>query len=154
MDASGKELTARDLWQLLDREYRLGSIAAPKHRVLAETDDAGVRTVTMAARIDGPTGSVAIDGAGTGPIDAFVNGFNAVTGQSIRVLDYHEHAVGAGANAQAVAYLELRIDERQTLFGVGMDGDILTASLKAILSGIARARAVQTGQDRFEKAGG
>ena len=69
---------------LLDREYRLGSIAAPKHRVLAETDDAGVRTVTMAARIDGPTGSVAIDGAGTGPIDAFVNGFNAVTGQSIR----------------------------------------------------------------------
>ncbi len=154
MDASGKELTARDLWQLLDREYRLGSIAAPKHRVLAETDDAGVRTVTMAARIDGPTGSVAIDGAGTGPIDAFVNGFNAVTGQSIRVLDYHEHAVGAGANAQAVAYLELRIDERQTLFGVGMDGDILTASLKAILSGMARARAVQTGQDRFEKAGG
>ena len=56
------------------------------------------------------------------------------------MLDYHEHAIGSGANAQAVAYLELRIGER-TLFGVGMDSNIVSASLKAIVSGLQRAQA-------------
>ena len=51
------------------------------------------------------------------------------------MLDYHEHAIGSGANAQAVAYLELRIGER-TLFGVGMDANIVSASLKAIVPGL------------------
>ena len=81
-----------------------------------------------------------VQGQGTGPIDAFVDGLSTATGHSIRVLDYHEHAVGSGASAQAVAYLELRIDEQQTLFGVGMDVNIVAASLKAILSGLQRAK--------------
>jgi 2-isopropylmalate synthase len=59
----------------------------------------------------------------------------------IRVLDYHEHAVGAGSGAQAVAYLELRVGER-TLFGVGADANIVSASLKAIVSGLQRAGVV------------
>jgi hypothetical protein len=63
------------------------------------------------------------------------------TGHSIRVIDYHQHAIGAGADAQAVAYLELRVDETRTLFGVGKDADIVSASLKAIVSGLERARA-------------
>jgi 2-isopropylmalate synthase len=58
------------------------------------------------------------------------------------VLDYHEHAIGAGANAQAVAYLELRIND-QTLFGVGMDGNIVSASFKAIVSGLQRSKTRQ-----------
>ena len=81
-----------------------------------------------------------VQGQGTGPIDAFIEGLKAATGHAIRVLDYHEHAVGSGANAQAVAYLELRIDEQQTLFGVGLDSNIVSASLKAILSGLQRAK--------------
>ena len=78
-----------------------------------------------------------IDGQGNGPIDAFVAGLQTGLGQTVRVLDYHEHAVSGGANAQAVAYIELRIGER-TLFGVGRDADIVAASLKAILSGLNR----------------
>jgi 2-isopropylmalate synthase len=54
------------------------------------------------------------------------------------VLDYHEHAVASGADARAVAYLELRVGER-TLFGVGVDSNIVSASLKAIVSGVQRA---------------
>jgi 2-isopropylmalate synthase len=54
------------------------------------------------------------------------------------VLDYHEHAIASGADARAVAYLELRVGDR-TLFGVGMDGNIVSASLKAIVSGLQRA---------------
>jgi 2-isopropylmalate synthase len=67
-----------------------------------------------------------------------VEGLSQATGETIRVLDYHEHAIAAGADARAVAYLELRVGDR-TLFGVGMDGNIVSASLKAIVSGLQRA---------------
>jgi len=82
-----------------------------------------------------------IQGCGNGPIDAFIQAMGKLTGHSIRVLDYHQHAIGAGADAQAVAYLELRIDETRTLFGVGVDANIISASLKAIVSGVERAKA-------------
>jgi 2-isopropylmalate synthase len=55
------------------------------------------------------------------------------------VLDYHEHAIGSGAQARAAAYLELRIGEDRSLFGVGIDANIVTASMKAVLSGLLRA---------------
>ena len=87
-----------------------------------------------------------IDGQGNGPIDAFVAGLQSGLGHTVRVLDYHEHAVSGGANAQAVAYIELRIGER-TLFGVGRDADIVAASLKAILSGLNRSGMKQITQE-------
>jgi 2-isopropylmalate synthase len=90
--------------------------------------------------------AIAFDGSGNGPIDAFVAGLREATGESVRVLDYHEHAVGEGANAQAVAYLELRVGE-QTLFGVGMDASIVAASLKAIVSGFERSQASRIQQE-------
>ncbi len=74
-----------------------------------------------------------------GPIDAFVEGLNKLLKTQVRVLDYHEHAMGSGADAQAVAYLELRVGDA-TLFGVGMDGNIASASLKAIVSGLSCGR--------------
>jgi 2-isopropylmalate synthase len=113
MDCDGKELTAQDLWQLFEREYGLARIATPQV----------------------PTG-----GQGVGPIDAFVQHWNASSATQVRVLDYHEHALGSEAHAQAVAYLELRIDEQHTVFGVGMDANIVSASLKAIVSGLQRAQ--------------
>ena len=57
----------------------------------------------------------------------------------MRVLDYHEHAIGSGAGARAAAYLELRVGESQTLFGVGIDANIVSASFAAIASGLVRA---------------
>lgn len=135
-DDTGKEVDASQIRAIFDREYGI--------------DDSGVAHV--AVREDGP-GSVVIEagvriggteypisGQGTGPIDAFVAGLAARSGAAIRVLDYHEHAVGAGADARAVAYLELRIGE-QTLFGVGIDRNIVNASLQAVVSGLRRADA-------------
>jgi len=84
--------------------------------------------------------TVAIEGRGNGPIDAFTHALSAATGHAVRVIDYHQHAIGAGADAKAVAYLELRVDESRTLFGVGIDEDTIAASLKAIVSGVERAR--------------
>jgi 2-isopropylmalate synthase len=137
MDASGKELSAQDLWQLFEREYCIGR-ATVAHQVLEA--DAGVSgdMVTLAADVRSGSRSFSIQGAGNGPIDAFVEGLGQATGQSVRVLDYHEHAIASGADARAVAYLELRVGDR-TLFGVGMDANIVSASLKAIVSGLQRA---------------
>jgi 2-isopropylmalate synthase len=140
MDATGKELTARDLFALFEREYGVHSIAAPRHQVLEEAQGAAAALVTLAAEVEVAGRAFSIRGAGTGPIDAFVQGLAAATGEKVRVLDYHEHAIGSGANAQAVAYLELRVGDR-TLFGVGMDSNIVSASLKAIVSGLQRAQA-------------
>jgi 2-isopropylmalate synthase len=142
MDFEGKELTAQDIWQLFDREYGISRVPAPAHHIVDESRGAN-RTLVLDAEVQCLGETVKVQGSGSGPIDAFINGFNATTGRSVRVLDYHEHAVGEGANAQAVAYLELRVDDQQTVFGVGMDANIVTASLRAIVSGIERAEATQ-----------
>ena len=131
MDTEGKELSAKDLWDLFQREYGTQRIANPVVEQTASGDG-----VALTAQWDGRQ----IQGQGTGPIEAFVNAVNAVSGIKVRVLDYHEHAMGAGANAQAVAYLELRINEQHTVFGVGMDANIVSASLKAIVSGLQRGQ--------------
>jgi 2-isopropylmalate synthase len=140
MDASGKELSARDIHGVFMREYGLSEVASPRYRAQEEGENAaGVRMTTLQADVVLEGNTLAIEGAGNGPIEAFVEGLAAAVGESVRVLDYHEHAVGSGANAQAIAYLELRVGER-TLFGVGMDANIVSASLKAIVSGLLRAR--------------
>ncbi|WP_431287301.1 2-isopropylmalate synthase [Roseateles chitinivorans] len=134
MDTNGKELGAADLWRIFDREY--GVKQAPSLHPQIDTAEDGQTRVQ--AQADLCVRMVKIDGQGKGPIDAFVEGLNKLLKTQVRVLDYHEHAMGSGADAQAVAYLELRVGEA-TMFGVGMDGNIASASLKAIVSGLRRA---------------
>jgi 2-isopropylmalate synthase len=140
MDASGKELTAADLFALFEREYGLTSNGVPQHQVSEEPGGAEGERIAIAAQVQMSGRAFGVRGVGNGPIDAFVAGLSHVTGQSVRVLDYHEHAISSGANARAVAYLELRVGD-QTLFGVGIDSNIVSASLKAVVSGVQRATA-------------
>lgn len=140
MDLEGKELVAKDLWQLFEREYGL---SAPAPANATTTEQAG-GSVRVTADVAWAGAVVPVQGQGNGPIDAFVNALNAATGRSVRVLDYHEHAIGAGAQAQAMAYMELRVDERHTVFGVGRDTNIVSASFKAIVSGLRRVASGQT----------
>jgi 2-isopropylmalate synthase len=142
MDATGKELTGKDIYALFAQEYGVDSTAAPQQLTIEENTLSGEKSFNIRAQVDVAGRSHIIKGHGTGPIDAFVAGLQEATGQVVRVLDYHEHAMGSGASAQAVAYLELRINE-QTLFGVGIDGSIVSASLKAIVSGLQRSATVQ-----------
>ncbi len=146
MDLDGKELTAKDLWQLFEREYAL-SAPAPTN---ATTSGQAGGSVRVTADVDWAGAVVPVQGEGNGPIDAFVNALNAATGRSVRVLDYHEHAIGAGAQAQAMAYMELRVDERHTVFGVGRDTNIVSASFKAIVSGLRRVAPTQA-QESIER---
>jgi 2-isopropylmalate synthase len=138
MDTEGKELTARDIWSIFEEEYRLDTTPAPHHRVVEKTGSEG-STVELDGQIQWQGADTAVQGTGTGPIDAFVDALRRSTGHAVRVVDYHQHAIGTGADARSVAYVEMRVDDGTTLFGTGIDPNIVTASFKAILSGLARA---------------
>ncbi|RYE56293.1 MAG: 2-isopropylmalate synthase, partial [Hyphomicrobiales bacterium] len=140
MDVGGKELSAADLYALFEREYGLKTVQALQHRVLEEEGEGASASVLLRGDLPWSGEIRQVHGRGNGPIDAFIHALTGATGHTVRVIDYHQHAIGAGADAQAVAYLELRVDESQTLFGVGIDADIISASLKAIVSGLERAR--------------
>jgi 2-isopropylmalate synthase len=142
MDDEGKELAASDIWRIFEREYAIGDgqRAQVWHPVIADLPDG---SVSLGADVTLKGRRFAVSGKGTGPIDAFVDGLASHMGVALRVLGYHEHSIGSGADARAVAYLELRIGggdpgQGQTLFGVGMDTNIVSASLKAIVSGLSR----------------
>ena len=138
-DASGKEVTADDIWAIFNREYL--ELAAPfayaSHHLIEDSTRNQVELVTEIQH-HGKRQKVAA--SGNGPIDAFVKGLQTLTGEALAVVDYHEHALTGGADARAVTYIEMKVGDKRTLFGVGMDANIVTASLKAILSAVNRAR--------------
>lgn len=132
---TGKEVDAAQIKAIFDREYGLDD-AGVGNVAIGQAADGMVTVQAEVAAADGTAQSV--HGIGNGPIDAFVSALQH-QGLPIRVLDYHEHAIASGADARAVAYVELRIGEH-TLFGVGMHRNIVTASLNAVVSGLRRAR--------------
>jgi 2-isopropylmalate synthase len=113
---------------------------------------AGERRIAATVEVDGPSGPTErqIEGVGNGPIAAFVDALQRECGVALTVLDYHEDAVSAGADAQAAAYVQIRgagdNGGAGTLYGVGMDSDIVTASLKAVASAATRATQRATGK--------
>jgi 2-isopropylmalate synthase len=138
MDVQGREMTAADLWQVFESEYRLDRRVLDSYRL----DEQGASQVQLQAalQIDGQV--LGLSGQGNGPVDAFAAALQAAFDVPVQVLDYHEHAIGSGAKAKAASYIEMRVGERR-LHGVGIDADIVAASFKALLSGMARAGALQ-----------
>jgi 2-isopropylmalate synthase len=99
--------------------------------------DHGEQGLSAKITADGKTKT--IKGSGNGPVDGFVDAIRRESGLAFDVADYREHAMGSGAKATAVAYVELRLPDGHTLFGAGIDKNIVVASLKAVLSGVNRA---------------
>lgn len=80
-----------------------------------------------------------IKGEGNGPIDAFVDALCSSLGIDFRVVDYHQHATGGGADAQSACYVEVQIGRGETRYGAGLDANIVAASLKAVCSALDRS---------------
>jgi len=139
MDVQGKELSASDIWGLFAEAYHLGEGAV--HVDQQHIDELADGRIRVAVRLAAGGDVVQLQGEGRGPVEAFVDGLARATGVQMAVLDFHEHAIGAGSQAKAAAYLELRIADTRTLFGVGIDGNIVTASMKAVVSGLLRSGA-------------
>jgi 2-isopropylmalate synthase len=139
MDVQGKELTAADLWALFHDEYGIGRTDGLRRHTIEAQHDGGRGTVRVRAELVWNGATARLDGRGNGPIDAFTHALGGAVGHGVCVLDYQQHAVGNGADAQSVAYVEMRVDESMSLFGVGMDSDTTAAAFKALVSGVQRA---------------
>jgi 2-isopropylmalate synthase len=135
-DDTGKEVTAAQIKAIFDAEYGL-TVSSVSQASMNEQSDGVVKVQAHLLEADGSR--CAINGVGNGPIDAFVAALQIHVGVPIRVLDYHEHAVTGGADARAACYIELRVGDH-TVFGVGVDRSITTASFQAIVSGLRRAQ--------------
>ncbi|CAB4823903.1 MAG: 2-isopropylmalate synthase [Actinobacteria bacterium] len=138
-ESEGGEVSAEEMWATFSSEY-LPDPSAPWGRfslrsVKQESDVDGDTSVHVVIGDDGA--EFALDGNGNGPVAAFCNALTQ-HGVDVRVLDYHEHAMSAGGDAKAAAYLECTVGDR-VLWGVGIDPSITTASLKAIISAVNRA---------------
>jgi 2-isopropylmalate synthase len=105
-------------------------------------------TVTAQLLVDGA--HVTVMGQGGGPVAAFVGGLQADVGIEIDVVDYTEHAVGAGSDAMAAAYVETKRPDGTIKWGVGVHESILIASLRAVVSAVNRHRADMEVVDRHE----
>jgi len=135
-DASGREVAAADIHALFAREYLEQDGASYRyvsHR-MTENSEGGDERVQIETAIQRERMTDARHGSGNGPIDAFVNAL----GLDIRLMDYHEHSIGSGADARAACYVELRVGGGPTLFGAAIDSNIVTASFKAVLSAVNR----------------
>ncbi len=140
-DAEGGEVTSEELWTIFQDEYLPAADNAQKwgrfelRGSRTESDFAG--TVKLSVDLRDGEEVERKDAVGNGPIDAFLK-LMAAQGIHVELFDYVEHTMAAGGDAQAAAYVELNVNGTR-LWGVGIDSDISTASLKAVVSAINRA---------------
>ena len=137
-DATGKELSPADIFEAFEREYL--AIASPVHYVGHRAQHNGVDGTVehLTAHLRVHDVEAVLHGAGNGPVDAFVAAVRSGLSLPIHVLNYHEHAIGAGEDAMAVSYVQLRVGSDRTVYGVGRDANIVTATLRALTSAINR----------------
>jgi 2-isopropylmalate synthase len=134
-DDEGGEVSPEQMWEIFSGEYlRPASPRIEVTRYLTSTVDGKVELV-MSGAVHGRPGELV--GIGNGPIDAFVHALSNVD-ISVRVLDYAEHALSSGGDAQAAAYIECEVNG-EVRWGVGVDPNIVTASLRALASAVNRA---------------
>ncbi|AKS31109.1 2-isopropylmalate synthase [Mycolicibacterium goodii] len=136
-DGEGGEVSPKEMWDAFSEEY-LAPIT-PLERIRQKVDaaevDGGTDKITAVVKVDGEEREIV--GAGNGPLAAFCDALGAI-GFHVNVLDYSEHAMSAGEEAQAAAYVEAEIDGK-TVWGVGIATSITTASLRAVVSAVNRA---------------
>ncbi|CAA9252873.1 MAG: 2-isopropylmalate synthase [uncultured Blastococcus sp.] len=137
---AGGEVTAEQMWAAFSSEY-LPDADAPWGRFALsghEHTASGAGLDELTAQLVDEGVPMTVRGRGNGPIAAFVDALHSMD-VDVRVLDYAEHAMSAGGDARAAAYVECAVGDR-VLWGVGIDANIVTASLRAVVSAVNRAQ--------------
>ncbi|WP_027332234.1 2-isopropylmalate synthase [Mycolicibacterium tusciae] len=136
-DGEGGEVSPKEMWDVFAEEYLnpRNPLERIRQKVVASEVDGGTDTIEAVVKVDGVEREIV--GAGNGPLAAFVDALGAI-GFHVSVLDYSEHALSAGEEAQAAAYVEASIGGK-TVWGVGIATSITTASLRAVVSAVNRA---------------
>ncbi|HUH58554.1 MAG TPA: 2-isopropylmalate synthase [Candidimonas sp.] len=140
-DETGAEVTATKVYDVFAQEYleRNEPWKLVRHRITGSPKAEAGKQFAIELELEENGVTRQLVGLGDGAISAFVNALDA----DIRIMDYHEHAIGTGTNTRAASYVELRVGDSPTGFGVGIHGDIVTASFMAILSAVNRHTATQ-----------
>jgi 2-isopropylmalate synthase len=136
-DETGREVTADDVYALFKSEYlaQQAPWTLVRHRIDGNPHGGEGNNFCIEAELHYNGERRVIKGKGDGAISAFVKALDL----PVRIVDYHEHAIGSGTETRAASYVELRLGESPIVgFGVGIDRDIVTASFKAILSALNR----------------
>ncbi len=136
-DTTGKEVSASEIWELFQSHYL--HPAKPYELVsFSSSQNASGRDRSIMEAVVRRDGSEeTISGEGNGSIEAFANALREAMDISFRVLNYHEHAIGGGADAQAACYMELKVGDTE-IWGAGIHTDIVAASLRAMVSSLNR----------------
>ncbi|MCM6772663.1 2-isopropylmalate synthase [Nocardia sp. CDC159] len=136
-DGEGGEVTPKEMWDVFAEEYLnpILPLERIRQKVTASETDGGTDHIDVVVKVDGVEQE--ISGEGNGPLAAFVDALSTI-GTEVRVLDYSEHAMSSGDDAQAAAYVECSIGDKVT-WGVGIATSITTASLRAVVSAVNRA---------------
>jgi len=154
-DGEGGEVTSDELWTVFADEYLPAADPDDKwgwfELLSTRTASEMTGTVTLDAKLRAGDEVLEVSGVGNGPIAAFL-GILAEQGYRIELYDYVEHALSSGGDALAAAYVELNVNG-QRLWGVGIDADISTASLKAVVSSVNRAIRAGASASRLETVG-
>jgi 2-isopropylmalate synthase len=147
-DDSGQEVTPAQIWELFQQEYvRTSEPVRYIGHSLSEHD--GREHIKLSVEINGA--ARVLSGAGNGPLDALMNAFDV----PVRIQHYEERALTQGADARAIAVAEMAgVDVAGSAFGVGVDANLITASIRAVISGVNRAyaRVNADAQERFFEA--
>jgi 2-isopropylmalate synthase len=136
-DDEGGEVSPQQMWDIFSREYLVEHQVDPAVTVASYAVSTVDNKVEIAADAIVAGSSKQLTGVGNGPIDAFVHALSDVDIE-VRVLDYAEHAMSSGGDAQAAAYVEAEVNGT-VYWGVGVDANIMTASLRAVVAAVNRA---------------
>ena len=131
-DETGKELLSHEIWDIFDKNFIQGPNKAELISFELNTIDGGNDSIKVEAKLK--QNKLEFSGSGNGPIDAMIQGINKKMGLNLSVTDYHQHSLGTGSDAKAVAYIEVS-DGNKTRWGVGIDENTIRASLRAIMIG-------------------
>lgn len=141
-DTEGGEVSSDEIWRIFQDEYLPTTDASFERwgryelfRTAASSAGDGVTELTVDFRVGDETSQLSAQG--NGPVDAFINGLNE-NGHRVTLFDFVEHAMSAGGDAVAAAYVDLEVDGHR-LWGVGIDNDTTRATLKAIVSAVNRS---------------
>ena len=145
-DECGEELSGTQIFQAFEQEYldRDEPFALESFSVEEISRQDGSKVVTCTARITVDGIARELHGNGNGPIDAFVQALNQNDIADFKVLTYTEHALGEGAEAQAIAYIQIQVSSGTTFFGAATDTNIEFAAVKAVLSALNRSQQYHT----------
>jgi 2-isopropylmalate synthase len=140
-DETSEEITSYEIFREFQSRYVESAVPLEliTHRYSADTGE--TEKTEMTARVRWAGEETTITGSGNGPIDAFVAALRNDLGVLVRVADYHEHAVERGSDAQAAAYIEVETGEETRFWGCGINPNIVTASLRAVVSAVNTASA-------------